>query len=209
MGQPYDELLYSLIISQLKDDGFIEEADSLQRKVVNAVFNIEASRQLRKIVEIMSITNGMSWRKLTTNSQCPQGVILNLKSGGESPSSSSRDVNEVIEEQGPAPRQPLEPRIQQPTSSGINTSEHRIGEAREPRLQPDSTPMELVTSAAEQDNLNKEEGTDEQKWKKEMEHMRFDFKLSRKVDFKIHNFDPLKKRSVVEEKNGQKKDEGI
>ena len=34
MGQPYDELLYSLIISQLKDDGFYEEADSLQRKVV-------------------------------------------------------------------------------------------------------------------------------------------------------------------------------
>jgi len=32
------------------------------------------------------------------------------------------------------------------------------------------TPMELVTS--EQDNL-KEEGTDEQKWKKEMEHMRY------------------------------------
>ena len=30
--------------------------------------------------------------------------------------------------------------------------------------------MELVTS--EQDNL-KEEGTDEQKWKKEMEHMRY------------------------------------
>ena len=29
-------------------------------------------------------------------------------------------------------------RIQQPTSSGMNTSEHRIGEAREPRLQPDS-----------------------------------------------------------------------
>ena len=38
-------------------------------------------------------------------------MILNLKSGGESPSSSSRDVNEVIEEQGPAPRQPLEPRF--------------------------------------------------------------------------------------------------
>jgi hypothetical protein len=31
--------------------------------------------------------------------------------------------------------------------------------------------MELVSSAAEQDNI-KEEGTDEQKWKKEMEHMR-------------------------------------
>ena len=38
--------------------------------------------------------------------------------------------------------------------------------------------------------------------------VRFDFKLSRKVDFKIHNFDPLKKRSVVEEKNGQKRMKG-
>ena len=36
---------------------------------------------------------------------------MNLKSGGESPSSSSRDVTEVAEEQGPAPRQPLEPRF--------------------------------------------------------------------------------------------------
>ena len=42
MGQPYDELLYSLIISQLKDDGFIEEADSLQRKVVSFHFTIFA-----------------------------------------------------------------------------------------------------------------------------------------------------------------------
>ena len=40
MGQPYDELLYSLIISQLKDDGFIEEADSLQRKVVSNNKNV-------------------------------------------------------------------------------------------------------------------------------------------------------------------------
>lgn len=201
MGQPYDELLYSLIISQLKDDGFYEEADSLQRKVVNAVFNIEASRQLRKIVETMSVTSGMSWRKLTTNSQCPQGVILNLKSGNESPSSSGRDVGEgSVEEQGPVPRQSLE------TSAGLNTSEHRIGEVRDPntRLQPDSSPLEIVTATGDQDNI-KEEGGDEQKWKKEMEHMRFDFKLSRKVDFKIHNFDPNKKRNVVEDKNGQKR----
>ena len=34
---------------------------------------------------------------------------------------------------------------------------------------------------------------------------RFDFKLSRKVDFKIHNFDPNKKRNVVEDKNGLKR----
>lgn len=37
---------------------------------------------------------------------------------------------------------------------------------------------------------------------------RFDFKLSRKVDFKIHNFDPTKKRNVVEEKNVQKRVKG-
>lgn len=35
MSQQSDELLYSLIISQLKDDGFYEEADSLQRRVVS------------------------------------------------------------------------------------------------------------------------------------------------------------------------------
>ena len=58
----------------------------------------------------------------------------------------------------------------------------------------------------------KEDGSDEQKWKREMEHMRFDFKLSRKVDFKIHNVDPTKKRTVGggngEEKGGQKRMKG-
>lgn len=39
-------------------------------------------------------------------------------------------------------------------------------------------------------------------------NFRFDFKLSRKVDFKIHNFDPTKKRTVVEDKNVPKRVKG-
>ena len=43
---------------------------------VSPVFNIEASRQLRKIIELFSFTNGMSWRKLTTNSQVRYCIII-------------------------------------------------------------------------------------------------------------------------------------
>ena len=58
MGQPYDELLYSLIISQLKDDGFIEEAESLQRKVVSFHLTIFVISFLQWIIIILKCLKG-------------------------------------------------------------------------------------------------------------------------------------------------------
>jgi len=180
---------------------FFEEADSLQRRVVSPVFNIEASRQLRKIIELFSFTNGMSWRKLTTNSQCPQGVILNLKPPGDSPSSCGREYEgeKIIKDE--------QLRQNNSEQQRSNSSENSRSQSSTPCL--DRPPCDTrVMSERESEQCEPVEEQpkgspdpgDEQKWKKEMEHMRFDFKLSRKLDFKIHNFEPNKKRPAPDDK---------
>ena len=53
------------------------------------------------------------------------------------------------------------------------------------------SPLEIVTATGDQDNI-KEEGGDEQKWKKEMEHMRYvcTFYICRSVSIclNVHSF---------------------